>query len=263
MMLSRMVAVSLFALSADYAAALVGSGVLVHGLRRHAAAGPYRPARTTSGDGTSFLRMSGEAEDKDGVMHRVDARLQVEPMSLTVAYFEHAYASPPAEIIADLLEAALSSASYIRPEHLGAVVPVLSSLPSSAPCDDPQSPCDSDSHTTRVYHHAGDEDAADTDARKPDRSATSPNAARLDMTADDSETPQDVASVLERTTKMEQDRDPVTKVKGQIQKWSRYGIVLHFVYHTHSVPGIRAAMRFAFCLSKVPGTSQNVAGCNV
>ena len=109
MMLSRMVAVSLFALSADYAAALVGPGVLVHGLRRHAAAGPYRPARTTSGDGTSFLRMSGEAEDKDGVMHRVDARLQVEPMSLTVAYFEHAYASPPAEIIADLLEAALSS----------------------------------------------------------------------------------------------------------------------------------------------------------
>ena len=233
MMLLRMVRmVSLFALSADYAAALVRPGVLVHGLRRHAAAGPYRPPRTTSGDGKSLLRMSGEAEDKDGVMHRVDARLQVEPMSLTVAYFEHAYASPPAQIIADLLEEALSSASYIPPEHLGAVVPVFSSLPSSAPFDDPHSPCDSDSHTTRVHQHAADEDAADTDARKPDRSATSPNAARLDMIADNSETPQDVGSVLERTTKMEQDAGPVAKVKGQIQKWSRYHCLALCLLHS-------------------------------
>lgn len=228
-MLSRLHAIWVFAMLGEYVEGLVGPGALVYGLRRHAAAGPYRPARTTHtpGHGKPLLRMSGEAEDKDGVMHRVDARLQVEPMSLTVAYFEHAYASPPAEIIADLLEAALSSASYMPPEHLGAVVPVLSSLPSSAPCDY-QSPYDSDSHTTRVDQHA-DEDAADTYARKPDRSATSPNAARLDVTADDSETQQDVASVLERTTRMEQDAGPVTEVKGQIQKWSRYGIVLHFV----------------------------------
>jgi hypothetical protein len=199
MMLLRMVRmVSLFALSADYAAALVRPGVLVHGLRRHAAAGPYRPPRTTSGDGKSLLRMSGEAEDKDGVMHRVDARLQVEPMSLTVAYFEHAYASQPAEIIADLLEAALSAASYIPPEHLGAVVPVFSSLPSSAPCDDPQSPCDSDSPTTRVDRHAAYENAVDTNA-KLDQSATFPNVAQLDM-----------------RNKLKAQKDLVLKIKNQV-----------------------------------------------
>ena len=196
-MLSRMLTVSLLVLSAEYAAAFVGSRALFHGLRRHSAAGPYRPARATF-TWKPLLRMSREAEDKDGVMHRVDARLQVEPMSLTVAYFEHAYASPPAEIIADLLEAALSAASYIPPEHLGAVFPVLSSLPSSAPCDDPQSPCDSDSPTTRVDRHAAYENAVDTNA-KLDQSATFPNVAQLDM-----------------RNKLKAQKDLVLKIKNQV-----------------------------------------------
>ena len=83
--------------------------------------GPVLPVRApVRASWRPVLRMSGDDRggDPDVVMHRVNARLQVEPMALTMAYFEHAFDSPPAELPADLLEAALS-APYIPPVPAG------------------------------------------------------------------------------------------------------------------------------------------------
>jgi hypothetical protein len=198
-MLSRAFAVSLCALSAEFVAAFTpGSLSLGHRLRQHCAHTTCRPS----------LRMSGDAGDQDFVMHRVESRLQVEPMALTVAFFEHAYVSPSAEIPADHLEASLSAPP--------------------APWHDGQAPSDPESPAMRVDQQLQATPPASGPAPAHDPSTLHPTSEHMQgpTTISRGQAPgsgsvEDAASILERTSQMEQEVGPVTEVKGQVQKWSR------------------------------------------
>ena len=209
-MLSRAFAVSLCALSAEFAAAFTtGPLSLGHGLRRHCAAAGA--AHTTW---KPSLRMSGDDRDQDFVMHRVESRLSVEPMALTVAFFEHAFVSASAEIPADHLEASLSAPP--------------------APWHDGQAPSDPESPAMRVDQQFQATPPASGPAPAHDPSILHPTSEHMlgTTTISRGQAPglgsvEDAASILQRTSQMEQEVGPVTEVQGQVQKWSRLGFELH------------------------------------
>ena len=203
-MSTRALALLMTALTAECAAAFTTGPLLpVRGLRQTPLRATWRPA----------LRMIGDERggDPDVVMHRVNARLEVEPMALTVAYFEHAFDSPPAEIPADLLESALS-ATYIPP------VPV-------SPLDDSQSPAGPSAPDTTATSACQPEDVVDaveSVSREIDRSAADQTSQVAPPTCSAAPTAkEDPATVLKRASQMEAEVGPVSQVKGNVKKWSR------------------------------------------
>jgi hypothetical protein len=84
------------------------------GLRKRDAGGRGRPAQRGA------LRMTGDDFDfeEDFVFARVFARMQFEPVQLSLAYMEHAFASESATIPADLLEAAFAASPGDSPDDV-------------------------------------------------------------------------------------------------------------------------------------------------